>query len=708
MKFSRHFFIAFPLLVAACQQEAAVCGEGTVERDGQCAPVAAPGAAPAAFQVRMTHLNVKYDLSQPAYVNNRIPVTFGLTSTNLDPANPGPRNVAVSFSFVEANPTDPANPVSCGSSAIDVEVPGDGTEKIVDSFIWPTTMCAELAAKNADVNLEVEFDGGAELAAEVAPTIDAPTVVFSEAHRGDPLNQACRASLDEAAPQVGCVHAIHLEPTPAGAEGPLIDVRYFLSSSSSVAVLPVQPTAEASPTGPADLTPALVVQSRFVINGRDPYVSPVDPALIPPELVAAVPTIAEDLKFGLDDASLAALAAMPGKATVSYTIRAASDSMTQLPLTITAPADPANRVTEVVVDRVVPGTANDLVHELYFEGATLAAMSPGGMWADQSNFVVRGCLNAEFAQAGNLGDGNPDDCRDLEVVLVRDGGAATAASSLGFDKSFERKLGGDRIAIESSMSTQNRLDTSGASSEIEGQVLLKGEIGKSFDLTLARAFGNANLGVDPTKNSYEVGVDAFGKRIFSVSKQDAKIVQSEDFSAAKSFKLGGLGFGFGPVSIGISIGVGGKIGFETEDTLEALTDDASCQALLKASESITLCGRMTRVSTPNFGLTGSVEGGIDLKLVKAALVADLQFVTTRFPLDTTLGFGFTADKKLLVRGDATWDMELTPLSGDVSIVGKIGFKKFAKKLKVNLFSFSSPTFKKRLMSISMGSFQELQ
>ena len=66
-------------------------------------------------------------------------------------------------------------------------------------------------------------------------------------------------------------------------------------------------------------------------------------------------------------------------------------------------------------------------------------------------------------------------------------------------------------------------------------------------------------------------------------------------------------------------------------------------------------------------MTGKLEGGIDLKLVKAGVAADLRFITTSFPLDTTLGWGLTDDERLLVRGDATWDMNLVPLSGDVYI-----------------------------------------
>jgi hypothetical protein len=691
MHLRNSLLLAFPLLAAACQDAGSTqCDEGSVERDGTCVPASA--------KIRLTHLDVRYDLSKPVHVNNRVPITFGITAENLDPADEGPRNVAVMFSFVEANPADPDNPLACGSSSIDVAVPGDGSEVIVDAFIWPTTLCSALAGEDAVVNLQVDFDGGPELAAELESDVDAPSVTFSEALRDEPLNQLCRASL-EGDPGLGCVHAINLRPTPSDADGALIDVRYGLSSSSSVAIVPYQTSA--------DLDPSLVVQSTFVVNGRDPYFSAVDPALIPPELIAAVPTIEEDLKFGLDDASLAALSELPGTAMVSYTLHAASDPDTQLPLSIRDPADPTLRVTEIPVAQVVPGTANDVVHELFIEGATLEAVSADGVWADESDFVVRGCFAAEFSQAGNEGDTLLDDCRELEVMLVREAPPSSGASSISFDKSFERTLGNDRIKIESTMSTANRLDLSGASSQSEGEIALRGKLGKSFELTLARAYGNAKLDVDPTKTGYELGVEAFNQTVYSVSEQAATIVHSDDFSVAKSFTIGSLGFGFGPVSIGFKIGVGGTVGFATEDTLEALTDGAACQELLQSSDSINLCGRMTRVATPSFGMTGKLEGGIDLKLVKAGVAADLRFITTSFPLAATLGWGLTDDERLLVRGDVTWDMELVPLAGDVYIIGKIGIRRFAKTLKVNLFSFSSSTITTRLLSQSMAVSEEL-
>ena len=694
--------LVLPLLATAtaCQADAGTttCEDGTVEVDGSCVAATA--------RVRLTHLDVRYDLSKPVFVNNRVPVTFGITAENLDDSDTEPRQVAVSFSFVEANPADPDDPMSCGSSAINVEVPGDGTEVIVDGFIWPTTLCAELAAQGGEVNLQVEFDGGAELAAELGTAVDAPTVTFSDALRDEALNQQCRSSL-EGDPGLGCVYAIDLEPTPSDGGDAQIDVRYVLAPASSVAIVPFQQTEDLGVDGAPDLDPSLVVLSRFIVNGRDPYFSAADPALIPPELLEAVPTIEEDLRFGLDDAGLAALSELPGTAAVSYTIRAASDPDTELPLTIRDPADPSVRVAELPVSEVIPGTANDVVHELFLEGATLEAVSDGGIWAGESDFVVRGCFAADFAQTGNEGDAGLDDCKELEVMLVHEGAPATNASARNFDKSFDRSLGNSRISIDSSMSTQNRLDLTGASSNNSAAISLHGKLGKSFDVVLAGAFANASLNIDPTKTGYEIGVDVFNQRVYSVSEQAASIEHSDDFSVAKSFQVAQLGFGFGPVNIGFQISIGGEAGLETEDVLEVLTDEAACQDLVQATDAMTMCGRMSRTTSPFFGMTAKIEGGINLKLVKAGVAADLRLITTSFPLEATLGWALTDDARMLVRGDATWDMSLQPLSGNVYIIGKVGFKRFAKTLKVNLFSFSTPTISNRLLSVSMDASEEL-
>ncbi len=661
--------------------------------------------------VRLTHLGVKYDLSQPVFVNNRIPISFGVTADSVDPAAPASQIVAVSFIFVEANPVDPANPRSCGSSAAAVELTGDGKEQLVDGFIWPSNDCEELAG--AKVNLGVVFDAGADGEGEVSDGVDAPSVIFSAGNAKSDANQACRSALETDAQDLGrgCVYQLDLQPTPTDANGALIDVRYLLSSKSSVALVPFTQTENIGPNGPPDLEPSLVVESSFVVNGRDPYISPLsDGEVIPADLLKAEPGIKEDLKFGLSDAALAALGQLPGSATVHYTLRTAADEKTTLPLTVNDPESTGagTRVSEVSVTKVVPGTARTVAHELFIEGETLTAVSAGGIWENETDFVVTGCFDGQFPQQGNAGDAGLSDCKDIPVQLVRETSPSSAASAITFSKSFEQKLGSSRIGVEASMSTDSRLDRTGAASNNEGSVVLKGKLGKSFELVIAHAEANAKLDVDPTKNFYDVNVDAFGKSLYSDShSSEAKIVLTDDFSAAKSTNIGGLGFGFGPVKVGFQISAGGEIGLDLEDTLEGVTGEQSCGELLQTQDSVPVCGSMSRTATPHFALTGKLFGGINLRIVKAGVEADLRFVKTSFPLTAGLGFGLTDGGQFLVRGDANWDMEIQLIEGDVAIVGSVGIRRWRKRLKVNLFSFSSPTRTLNLMSQSMANFETL-
>ena len=674
-------------LASACGADTATCG-GDDENGGCLA------------SVRLTYLNVRYDLSEPVFVNNRVPVEFGITATSPDPSAPASRNVAVSFSFIEANPADPEDPIECGSNALDLTLTGDGEEQLFNAFIWPTTLCEALVG--AEVNLRVEFDGGDE----AQTGIDYPSVAFTEAARDAALNQACRSVADPAAADLGlgCVYAIDIQPTPTEGSETLIDIRYAgLEPASSVAILPRAGAPE------EDLAPSLVVESTLVVNGRDPYVTGLAPDQVPPDLEAIAPGITEDLQFGLDPAELESLTAMPGRATLRYELSA--DAETWLPLTIGDPSSEsvADRVSEVVVDSLLAGTANTFAHELFAEGDTRAALDVGGLWADAGDFTLRSCFTAEFTQRGNEGEADISDCRTIPIVLVRETPSATSATSFTFDEELTRELGNpNRLGLGARLTTQNRLDGSGAFSRVEGEVEIEGKLGRSFSVTVARAVGQATLSRDSAESGYEIAVDAFNQRIYSVSESDPNLVREEEFSAAKSFSFPGLGFGFGPVRVGFSFRLGGEVRFATEDRMTLSSDAGQCAALLPTSERASLCGAMSRTVTPGFNFTAAIEGGIDLRIVKAGVVANLNLVDTDFPLEASLMWGVRDDGGLMVLGNANWQLEMQLINGSVAIVGRVGIRRFSRSLRVNLFSFSSRRFTQTLLDRSMDGFEVLE
>jgi hypothetical protein len=646
--------------------------------------------------VRLTYLNVQADLEQPVFLNNRIPIEFGVTSTS--PGETTTRNVAVGFTFVEAAPNDPDQPRECGSSAFDLQLVGDGKEQVFQGFIWPTSLCAQLIGK--EVNLRVDFDGGEENES-AASGLERRSVAFTEAARNDESNQQCRSVSDVKAAELGrgCVYAFDLQPTPSDASGALIDVRYTaLEASSSVAVLP-RPDA----TTPA---PMLSVQTSLVVNGRDPYLSGVAPEDVPPELEEAAPGITDDLRFGLAPGDLGKLTAMPGRATLRYEIAPVGQDSGWLPLTV---GTETGSVTEVVIDNLLPGMENALSHELFAEDDALAALADGGDWAALSDFTVRGCFTSDFAQAGNPGDdGDTDDCRTIEVVLVREAPNASGASSISFDREFNRKVGSSRINLGATLTTQNRLDSGGAFSRIEGVIEVKGDLGKSFGITVARAVGEASLTRSSEDTGYEITVDAFGNRVFEVSKRDQNLVHEKEFSAAKAFSFPGLGFGFGPVRVGFKFGVGGEATFNTADELSVSADPEVCQALLDTPDAPTLCGSLSRTVTPGFHFTASLEGGIDIGIAKAGVVADLSIVNTDFPLGASLAWGVGGDERMRAVGNVNWEMGMQLIRGEVALVGRVGIRRFSKSLRVNLFSFASPRFSQTLLERKMDGFEVLQ
>lgn len=613
----------YPLLVPTL-----LAGCGGEETDS-----AAPAEDPV---VRITRLELGAELSQPVYLNHRIPISFDVVG---DGSTGGEEtgHVAVTFSFVD--PTDGDDPDGCSSNAIIVNPPADGSPQTVNAFIWPTTDCAELAGDGRDFLLDAEF----YREAPVAGAVDVEMPVIELAQGG-------------------------------------IDIAYGLSATSSVALLPIIEPDE-SPI------PALVVQSTMVYNGRDPYVAKVSLDEVPEDMRADLPDLETDLQFGLTDAEIDAIDALPSAATIRYTLSPARDLTDVLPLTIGQAG--GGTVDAVTVERVDPGIAMGLAHDLYFEGETLAALRAGGRLGDETAFVLRGCMQADFEQSF----GQDEDCKSVDVELARETGESSGATEATFDRRLERTLGNGRIRVSAVMETNNRLSRSGAFSRTEGRVELNGRLGRSFSVTLVGAHAEAELSGDQA--AYDAGVVAFNETVYSTSDSGAGGLENEEeFSADRSFRVGSLGFGIGPIRLGFTIDVGGRVGLDLADELTSIVDPAECQALLATEAGMAACGRVSRTVTPNFALTARIFGGLNLRLIRAGVEANLRLVETRFPLTTQLGFGLTDEASFLVRGEVDWDMTLQLINGQVQLVASFGRERRRRRrrrrtLRVNLFSFGS-------------------
>lgn len=716
-------------------------GTPTPTGDGSGTPTPTGGGPSDLSKARLTYLQVKYDLTKQVFLNNSVPIKFGITSNSVDPGTPSTRGVVVIFSFVEAFPPDPANPRNCSSNGIPLQLVGNGVEQQFEADIYPTSDCAVWVESGAVANLAVDFDAGLRMAG--MPTgIDYPPVVFAVANAGSANNQLCRKTLDPnvADPGLGCVYSIQLQPTATGTDGkPLVDVKLeSLKPESSVAML--WPTAE-DPDVPMGFTesdpPALLVNAEFVLDGRDPYKNKIDPngdgtldaEDFPPEnrdkfaeLLAADPTISDDLKFGLDETELNALDDLPASAMVKYDLVPTSlvAQNAWLPLGIDNPKEPNpdGHVQEIELTELDPGTENGVAHALFIDGDTRTMVSPGGEWAAETDFTIRGCIVASFEEGGNTGEEeDPEDvpaggdvpmgdCKTFKVVLMRApvpmpaGFARTTVpvDTRSFDQNFTRAVGNaEKAQISGTLRTNNTLDLNGARTDSEGVLELKGY----FNVKLFRVYGKASALTALATSNYDVGVEAFGISLIASTMTGAELNYEVPFGPLmKSFTFPVVRLGFGPFGVGINAGVGGEVGLTPKFTVAAKQGgEPSVPALMNASSN----GFLAVTFTPKTALTGNAEADVNIVIAKAAVVAVLKIVEIGFPVSGNLRWGVTeldgmTVKKLTVLGDLKWDLELNWFNVNIDVVGRVLI--FSKTF--NVFKYENTSEKINLLMRQLG------
>ena len=708
-------------------------------------PTPTGGTGSALTRVRLTYLQVKYDSSKPAILNNSVPIKFGITSNSADQSNPGKASVVVLFSFVEAAPVPPATPRSCDSNGTVLELVGNGVEQQFEADIFPTSDCASWVGEGgAMANLRVDFDAG--LRESGMPTgIDYPPVVFSTANANAADNQLCRKTLDPNAPDPGrgCAYALTLQPVPNGTDGkPLVNVQVVrMKPESSVAIL--VPTAE-DPDVPMGMhesdEPAVLVNAAFMLQGRDPYKNLIDPdgdgmveeSDLPPELVAADPGIVERLKFGLTDMELGALDDLPGTAAVKYDIvptrLLGPDAW--LPLAIDDPKnpDPDGHVQEIELTELDPGTETSVAHALYIDGEAREKVSPGGEWAADTDFTIRGCIVASFEEAENTGEEeDPDDipeggdvpmgdCRTFKVMLMRPAAPsaeattaqATAVQMHSFNMDWTRAVGdAQKAQLSGGLRTNNTLDLNGAKSETEGVLEIKGY----FNVKLFRAFAKASALTALATSGYEFGIEAFNISLFGRQMMGAELAYEMPFTMGPTFSFPVFSIGFGPVSIGITAGVGGEVGITPKISLSAKQGPPAAPGTgeppITGLENATSNGLLKATIEPSAALTGNVMGGINLVVAKAALTAMLQVLKIGFPVTAGLRWGVTEQdmqmmvRKLTITGGLSWDLTLNWLNFTLDAMGSLGPCPFCLSKTINILKYENPEQKFNLLMRSL-------
>lgn len=617
--------------------------------------------APVDFDVEMSNFTMDFDTSKTFALNHRIPVSFTIRNTSKDATEE--TQVPVTFSFVEKNPIAPSSPIVCNSNAINVQLLANGEPTVVENeFIWPISECQNLAEQGKQVELKVGFYRDGE---EINGYVNTKLPVLSLREAG-------------------------------------VDVEYQLKTESSIGLLAL-PHEDESPT------PVLSVQSGFVFNGADPYYSKINDDEIPEDLDVVDPssglTIKQELTFGMSEEQLKELNQLPSSANLTYKLIAQNNPGIQLDLMIGQENGQVNNSYEF--SEIQPGTADQVNHDLYLKQTDLDALLEGDL-ANEAFFILRGCIETSFVQDGNEND-LTNDCKDVDINLERESNNISAASQVAFKKNQKRRPGSSRISVESEMDIDNTLQRNGILSRATGEIVLKGNIGRRFDVKIAEALAEAI--VTKKESSYFHQIKVFNKVVAGKnenSKEGKKHLKiKHNFEKDKTQQVASLGYGFGPVRLGFKVSVGGRIGLDVDDDMDLLDDLAQCQTLLVSQEQIATCGYIRRTVTPNFSFTGIVFGGLNLRFVKAGVKARLRLLEHKFPLTGTLGFGLTDNERVLVRGNVDLDHSLNTISGKIKLVGSIKVFRFRRSKSVTLASFSSRPVTQQLLRRSTSGTLEL-
>ncbi|MFK3873169.1 hypothetical protein [Pseudoalteromonas rhizosphaerae] len=617
--------------------------------------------APVDFDVEMSNFTMDFDTSKTFALNHRIPVSFTIRNTSKDATEE--TQVPVTFSFVEKNPIDPSSPIVCNSNAINVQLLANGEPTVVENeFIWPISECQNLAEQGKQVELKVGFYRDGE---EINGYVNTKLPVLSLREAG-------------------------------------VDVEYQLKTESSIGLLAL-PHEDESPT------PVLSVQSGFVFNGADPYYSKINDDEIPEDLDVVDPssglTIKQELTFGMSEEQLKELNQLPSSANLTYKLIAQNNPGIQLDLMIGQENGQVNNSYEF--SEIQPGIADQVSHDLYLKQTDLDTLLEGDL-ANEAFFTLRGCIETSFAQDGNEND-LTNDCKDVDINLERESNNISAANQVAFKKNQKRRPGSSRISVESEMDIDNTLQRNGILSRATGEIVLKGNIGRRFDVKIAEALAEAI--VTKKESSYFHQIKVFNKVVAGKnenSKEGKKHLEIKNkFEQDKSQQVASLGYGFGPVRLGFKISAGGRIGLDVDDDMDLLDDLSMCQTKLVSQEHINTCGFISRTVTPNFSFTGRVFGGLNLSIVKAGVNANLRFLEHKFPLTGTLVFGLTDNERVLVRGNVDLDHSINTISGKIKLVGSIKIFRFRRSKSVTLASFSSRPVTQQLLRRSTSGTLEL-
>lgn len=599
-----------PFLGLAAGCGGPTCGMGTVEKDKMCVPVPDTNNG-AVSSIKLSFLSPARSLSAPVYIDSPLTLNFGILAQGM------PAEIGVYFELVgkyAADATDEQKEAAprCPLGTVDVQLNADGKEQPVSGTFYVPDECAP-----GTYNLAVMFDPS-----EATTIEDDGTTIFNAELSGE--NQGCRSGVAPNSGGLGCVYDLNIAASPG------IDVT--LDS--------VEPTSRVG-----------------LVFGKDA----VDPAT-PVSPIFEVNTTLRLL--GRHDADAAA-ATLPGTAQVQYSIMPSNNTsgVDWRPLSIADLNAGGTHTTSVSLTQLTPEGPNVLWHNLYAEGATLTLLSPGGAWANQRLFLLRGCILPSFAESdqdpSDKSNAGADNCKEEQVQILP---APLPSLRPGYDlsKEFSRKAGSDNtVQISFSANTNNSLDVeNGAKSENSAKITLDTLIG-SIDMVDASAKGEVPF--DVGEASLEASLSIFTNKVYGFDQKGKEINYEKDFPLMKE-KCFNKRIPIGPVPlIKLELCAVGMLGLELKLTLRG---EMGGSAMFPAA---TMVGALTGLARPYANATLNGKVSLDVIIYRAGIGGTVSLIDVGAPLTLNAYFGQLMPGQLGIKVDGNWKVPLKLLDGKVEI-----------------------------------------
>jgi hypothetical protein len=618
------------------------CGPGTtLDEANTC--VRTPDAPPLS-DVKITLLDSHYDESAPVFVNHKLSLRLGLTSTSPTVLK-RPVPMLINIGLFEDLPVNTSQEAinqahSCFIHGHEVELDGSGKEQVFqfDDLVIPPD-CLPEGRSSMNFNVIIQLDQEVQ----ALPQEFERLFYFTESGRTRPANALCRSRAGGGAD--GCVHHFRVQPSPG------FDLDEKIHPDSAIALFWNADTGQTASTWWHEQRPMMSLQVDLLAYGHDPF----------------------DLGAGSD--------VLPG--TVSERIRIAPADGPHAgeykPLYVqAASADAPDRVSERTFDKLKPSSENEHQFELYATQDIINAVVSGD-WKNTEEFVIEACLKASFALHGEPGelsedeedddaDSQDQDCEHFTVLGVRAQPPSAQAARLDIGTAFVRDYGNDIASINVLLETNSHVSVGEAVSATNASASLKSSYLPDIEVARAHAYAGLDLfALD--KTAITARLDVFGSRLYSyatpqVPGQRELLAEAKEWSEKRCKQAR---FSAGPVPLAVEGCIQGKAGFTFN---LGLARDGFITT--RSFPSADTEGELSAAIRPYLEMGGTASASVDVLIVRAGIEGSLTVLKMATPLVARANVGLVRTDASTGRPSATvnlfarWDLDATPLTGSVS------------------------------------------